>query len=626
MPDTKEGPGLPRPRKLYSDPSNHPLKEEVAGLPRSPGVYLFKDRQGKVLYVGKAVRLRDRVRSYFSVSHSNSFWAEMVGGLLTLARQLDYVVVTNEREALVLEASLIQLHRPAFNVRFNDDKRYPYLKLTNHRFPRVMLARRIRDDGAQYFGPFTDMKVKSTIKLVRALFGIRDCKKLPDKACLNYHIGMCSAPCVRATDEQDYQASIHLTAEFLKGRNTMARQTMRELMEQAAAQQHFEKAADIRDHLSRLELLQEGQAAVLISTERADVVDLELDQGQVLVLHVRESRLLGQSQFQLMRTRGLEREAVLAQFLVQFYSGNEIPGLILVPFEPKDDATIRQWLDEQHGSRVQLLIPQRGEKRRLQELARENLAELTEHRQPPELYLDVTDRDLAGILKDLQHRLSLPTYPEVIEGFDVSTLQGQFTVGARVTFVGALPDKSRYRRYRMRSLRGQDDYASMKEMLGRRFSRYNETLDPQELPDWLLIDGGKGQLSAAAEALQLLDIPIGKQLQLLSLAKKEELIHIHGHGKPMDLDRRDPGLRLLQRVRDESHRFGLGYHRLLRSKALKGSRLEGIEGIGSTRAAALLQAFGSLEGVRKASLENIASLPGWGPTSARKVKEAFSRR
>ncbi len=617
--DTREGPGPDHSRRpSYDHPPSHPLRQEASGLPRSPGVYLFKERQGKVLYVGKAVRLRDRVRSYFAPSHRNRFWQEMVENLLVGARQLGYVVTSNEREALVLEAGLIKLHRPPFNVRFNDDKAYPHLKLTNHRFPRVMIARRVRDDGARYFGPFTDMKVRQTVGLVRALFGIRDCKKLPDRACLNHHIGLCSAPCVGAVDLVGYTQQVRAATDFLWGRNRPARAVVRRMMEEAAQRKEYERAADLRDHLARLEVLAQGQVAELTATHEADAIAIDNDKGLVMVVHVREGRLLGRSHFRLDRTAEHDPGKVLAQFLVQYYGGNELPPDIIVKEPPDDLAAITDWLDSQRGSKVALIVPQRGEKRRLLEIAMENLVNLSldkTHRPPPKLTSPPLDP--GPVLQKLRQTLGLEHHPTTVEGFDVSTLQGRFTVGARVTFVEGLPRRSLYRRYRMLSLKGQDDYASMKELLGRRLARGGP------LPDWLLIDGGPGQLSAAAAALEQAGLVPGRDVELLSLAKQEELLYIHGRAEPVALDRADPGLHLLQRVRDESHRFGLAYHRLLRSRALQGSAIEDIEGLGPKKAAQLLQAFGSLEGVRRASLERIARLPGWGERSARKVKEGL---
>ena len=622
LPINKEGPGPNTPSGLrYDDPPSHPLRAVAASLPRSPGVYLFKDRQGKVLYVGKAVRLRDRVRSYFAPSHQSQYWQDMVARLLRVARRLEHIITSNEREALVLEASLIQLHRAPFNVRFIDDKRYPYLKLTNEPFPRVTVVRRIRDDGARYFGPFTDMKVKQTVRLVRALFGIRDCRKLPDKACLNCHIGLCSAPCVGKVDETGYARQVRDTADFLRGRNRPARAAVRGMMERAAARKEFERAADLRDHLGRLEALREGQAAELQFTREADVIALDTATGLVVVLHVRGGRLLGHSQFKLDHTQEPSPGEVMAQFMAQYYGGNELPPVVLVGHPPHDLTTIQDWLTSLRGSRVTLTVPRKGEKRRLLDLAQENLANLCgdESRRPapPDLALGQGELAHGEVLDGLQWALGLHRRPTTIEGFDVSTLQGNHTVGARVTFQEGLPDKSRYRRYRTRRKAGQDDYAAMDEMLGRRLARGGP------LPDWLLIDGGAGHLSAAALALESAGLVPGREVELVGLAKREELIHVHGRSEPIALERTDPGLRLLQRVRDEAHRFGLAYHRLLRSKGLKGSAIEDIPGIGPTKAAQLLSEFGSLEGIRRAGVHKIAELPGWSDRSAGKLKKAL---
>jgi len=620
----KEGPGPNTPSAPRHDhPPSHPLREEAARLPRSPGVYLFKDRQGKVLYVGKAVRLRERVRSYFAPSHQSRFWQDMVARLLRSARRLDHIVTSNEREALVLEASLIQLHRAPFNVRFTDDKRYPYLKLTNEPYPRVTIVRRLRDDGARYFGPFTDMKVKQTVRLVRALFGIRDCKKLPDRACLNFHIGLCTAPCIGEVDHETYASQVRDTTDFLRGRNRPARKAVRQMMEQAAKKEEFERAADLRDHLGRLEVLAEGQSAELRSTKEADVIALDTASGLVLIVHVREGRLLGRSHFKLDHTSEPEPGEVMAQFLAQYYGGSELPPLVLLELQPSDHATIQDWLTSLRGSRVTLAVPAKGEKRRLLDLALENLANLKvergRHPSPPDLALGADQRELEVVLDGLQGVLGLNLRPTTIEGFDVSTLQGSHTVGARVTFHEGLPDKSRYRRYRMRRKAGQDDYSAMEEMLGRRLARGGPP------PDWLLIDGGPGHVSAAASALKEAGLVPGEDVELLGLAKREEQLHLHGRGAPVNLDRKDPGLRLLQRVRDEAHRFGLAYHRLLRSKALQGSAIEDIPGIGPKKAAQLLTQFGSLEGIRRASTRSIAALPGWSERSAVKLKAALRR-
>lgn len=604
------------------------LANTLATLPDRPGVYVMKDGAGRVLYVGKASSLRSRVRQYFQAGHADS---PRIRHLVSKVRDVETIVCANEVEALILEATLIKRHHPWYNVRMADDKAYPYLKITHEPYPRIVMTRRVERDGARYFGPYPYHEPKlvgRTIRLVRRLFKLRTCqleitRDLP-RPCLDYDIGQCSAPCVAwgATREQ-YAQQVQQAVAFLEGRQDALLRDLRAQMEAAAEALDFERAAQLRDQIRGLEALQERQRIVSTRGEDRDIVALaqEGDQGCVQVVFVRGGRVVGQEHVMLQGTRGVLPAETLRAFLTQFYeAASAIPPEILVPEPIPDHEVIERWLSERRGGRVCVVHAQRGERARLLALARENAA----------VHLSEARARQGGAVgpgvRELQEILQLDSPPVRIECYDVSTFQGGESVASLVVAEGGQLKKRDYRRFRMRTAEGPDDVAMMAEVLRRRFEearREQERLDRDEpipvkwaaLPDLIVLDGGRSQLSAARQVL----FEYNQRIPVVALAKQQELVYVPDLSEPLVLPPESPALQLLQRLRDEAHRFANAYHRKLRERRIVFSVLDEIPGVGERRKRALIRHFGSVRRIREASVDEIAAVEGVGRGVAERV-------
>ena len=600
-----------------------PIREKLRHLPARPGVYLMKGGAGAILYVGKAKSLRSRVRSYFGGSHPESLKTRE---LVRRIHDFDTIVVNSEAEALILENNLIKEHHPRFNINLRDDKTYPYIKVTlGERFPRVLVTRRLPRDGSRYFGPYTDVRrMRQVLEVVKRLYTVRSCHynlptEAPARPCLDYHIGRCLAPCVGLQPEEEYRAMLEEVLDVLSGHTRRAAARIRAEMDEAAAQLQFERAAELRDALGHLDKLEAQQKVVDVEGTDRDVVGLARDRDQAcgVVLRIREGKLLGRETIFLDNLEGEPDETVLSTFVARFYTvlsaeaGADLPPEVLLPDDFEDRPVLEELLRTRAGRAVRTHVPQRGEKTRLVALAGQNARHLLEERK---LLGNGGGGRAPDSLYELQELLELPAVPRMIVCFDISHTQGSETVASAVVFVNGQPDKSEYRRLRIRGDWGNDDYRSMQEVVGRYFRRRLEEQKP--LPELVVIDGGKGQLGAARSALEALELA---QLTAIGLAKREEEVILSGRADPVRLPRRSPALRLLQRLRDEAHRFAVTYNRKLRTKRTIRSELAEIPGVGAARQQALLERFGSLRAVRAATAEEIAGVPGFGRGLAESV-------
>ncbi|MDQ3997743.1 MAG: excinuclease ABC subunit UvrC [Gemmatimonadota bacterium] len=587
--------------------------EKIPHLPDSPGVYLWTAASGGVLYVGKAKRLRSRVRSYVAVDHLESVKTralmQQVGGLET-------IVVPTEAHALILEANLIKEHKPKFNIALRDDKTYPYIKVTvQEPFPRVIVTRRLVGDGARYFGPYTDVgSMRRALNVVKRIFTVRSCnydmpRVMPERACLDYHIGRCKAPCIRAQTQDDYRAMIDEVVLFLEGRADEVTRRVRERMDAAAAALDFERAAELRDVLNHLERMEEPTVVLEVEGGDRDVLGYarDGDDACVALLRIRGGRLLARDHHFVENIEGEPDGEVVAAYLAGPYRiAQERAAELLVPFDFADRTLVEQSL-----GKTAVHVPQRGPKRELVTLAEQNARHLLE-----ELRLtgEEAEERAADPVYELQRQLGLERVPRSLVCFDISHAQGTDTVASCVWFQNGRPHRGEYRKFKVRTVEGVDDFAAMREVVGRYFRRRID--EGKALPDLVVIDGGRGQLGAAHEALKEVGVA---DLSLISLAKREEEIYVWGRGEPLRISRRSPALRLLQQARDEAHRFALTFQRKRRSLRTITSELLRIPGVGEKKRRLLLEVFGSLQGVRDAAPEAIATLPGFSLASARKI-------
>ena len=603
------------------------VQDTLATLPRRPGVYLMKDASGEILYVGKAKELRSRVRSYFRSDTSHSI---KTLELVRRVEEIDTLVVGSEAEALILEANLIKEHRPRFNIHLRDDKRYPYIKVTvQEPFPRVWVTRTIRDDGARYFGPFTGVgSMRAALGVIKRLYTVRSCryrlpKEAPDRPCLDYHIGRCKAPCVGFQTEADYRAMTDEIVQILEGDTERLRAMTEGRMRAASEALEFEAAARYRDVLEGLDTIARQQRVHRVGGGDHDVVGVARD-GELavgVVMRIRAGVLLGRDALRFDEAADASDEEVLAAVMTRHYLGRggtvayDPPAEILLPGAWEDREVFEEVVSERMARRVHLRRPKRGEKARLIELATTNARHALEDAVGAAASV-ASARDRADeVLFDLQERLDLKVVPRLMVCFDISHNQGTDVVASAVVFENAEPKKRDYRHMRIQGSWGNDDFASMGEAVTRWFSRRLEEEEP--LPELCVIDGGKGQLNAAVAALG--DVGLG-DVHVISLAKREEEVFVPGRGDPVVIDRRERALQLLQRIRDEAHRFAVSYNRKLRSKRTIRSQLAEIPGVGTRRQQALLTRFGSLKGVREATEEEIARVPGFSRVLAARIR------
>lgn len=615
------------------------LEKKLKLLPAKPGVYLYRDAGGAIIYVGKAVSLKNRVRSYFQPGAQHQPKTKL---MLEKVAGLDYIVTDSEVEALILEQNLIKEHRPRYNVLLKDDKSYPYLKVTlNENYPRVHITRRHVKDGARYFGPYTRVgAVNETLRLLKKIFPFRSCKQrepaMRGRPCLNHHIKRCLGPCCGLTDRETYRAMINEVCLFLEGRQDDLLKQLTARMEEAAANLQFERAAELRDQLQAVREVMEKQKVISAGFEDQDVIAMARADGEtcIMVFFMRGGKMVGRDHFFLKDTEGLSRSDVLRAFIKQYYSTVDfIPREILLSDGVAEEkAVIEAWLGGKKGIKVFLKTPSRGEKKKLVEMVAKNaLLTLEQVRSEGAARRGET----AAALAELAGALGLERPPGRLECYDISNTQGTGSVASMVVFEAGKPARDQYRRFKIRTVEGPDDYASMQEVLRRRFTRALEEkemlrtgqLSSKEakfyrLPDLVIVDGGKGQLSAARLVMRELGLD---GIPVFGLAKEEELLFGAGLPGPVSLPGDSPALHLLQRLRDEAHRFAITYHRNLRGKAGLKSLLDEVAGIGAVRRRALLQAFGSVAGIEKASLEELTAINGMNKKAALAVYEFFHR-
>ncbi len=637
--------------RVRTKPRAPEFANRLGALPAQPGVYLMKSANGGILYVGKAASLRNRVRSYFQTPYGKE---PRIQAMVRHIADFEFIVTESVQEALLLENLLIKQHKPFYNARLKDDKTYPYIKIDlAEEFPQVYFTRRVLADGARYFGPFASASsVRKTMDLLKKLFPYRSCTKVitgnDERACLEYFIHRCVAPCIGVVDAGGYGEVIRQVLRFLEGDSESVEMELRVNMERASEAMEFERAAALRDQLRAIESVSQNQKVVSNRNEDSDVIALAYDKGEAWVelFRVRRGKLIGRDHFVMEGGEAEDEPALLEHFVQQFYEAStDVPGALLMQHDIEDAEAIAEWLSGKRGRRVSIYRPQRGEKRQLVQMAAANAVEALTQRRIQ--WLHESDKVLQA-LAELQESLSLPELPRRIECYDISNIQGTNSVGSMVVFENGRPKSGHYRRFQIKGVSGIDDYASMQEMLRRRFRRLGEqrraeaeagasaplpsdaggTEGPPDdgrstqnsfgfVPGLVIIDGGKGHLNAAQQVfleLGLTDIP------LCSLAKREEEVFLPHVPEPVLLPRRSQGLYLVQRVRDEAHRFAITYHRQRRSRAATRSRLDDAPGIGPKRRRELIRRFGSAAGVRAASVDELADVRGMSRGSAEQLK------
>ncbi|PWU25409.1 MAG: excinuclease ABC subunit UvrC [Candidatus Rokuibacteriota bacterium] len=606
-------------------PVDKALQTRLSELPAAPGVYLLRGRDGAVLYIGKAKSLRSRVRSYFQAGRDSRLGMSQ---LVERVTDVETIVAGSEAEALHLEQSLVKRHRPPFNVRLRDDKSFPYIAVTvADEYPRVMFTRERHRRGVVYFGPYANAKkVRETLDVLNRVFRFRPCEgpqpgRHSGVPCLDYHIDRCHAPCVGYISPEAYGEVVDGVVRFLSGDTRPIQRELEERMRQAAAGERFEDAARYRNRLFAIRHLAERQSADQRAVGSVDVIGVALgdERAAVQVFPLRDGKLVDRYRFHLENVAGQDVQTVLEAFCLEYYgSSPSVPPQVLVPEEAGDTTALAEYLTTLRGARVEVRVPLRGEKRRLAELAQRNASLALESAAAQS---ERTRLRRVEALEELRERLNLESLPLRIECFDISTIQGQETVGSMVVFADAVPKKAHYRKFAVRG-RGDDDFASMAEVITRRFARLSDVAaeDYDEsfaaTPNLVVVDGGKGQLSAALEAMRRLDLP---RVAAVALAKREEEVFVPGRSAPILLERNSAGLQLLQRVRDEAHRFAVGYHRTRRQARARESIFDRLPGVGPARRRALLQHFGSAERFLEATREELEGVPGIPPKTARQI-------
>ena len=595
------------------------IEEELKKLPSKPGVYLMHDDKDAIIYVGKAISLKNRVRQYFQSSRNKGVKIEQ---MVTHIARFEYIITDSELEALVLECNLIKEHRPKYNTMLMDDKTYPFIKVTvQEDFPRVLFARQMYKDKAKYYGPYTSAgAVKDTIDLIHKLYGIRTCnKQLPkmqgkERPCLNYHIHQCPAPCQGYISKEEYAKSVKKVLTFLNGDYTPILKELEEKMLEASEEMEFEKAIEYRELLNSVTKIAQKQKITSSDMEDKDVIAMSVDQHDavVQVFFIRDGRLIGRDHFCLRIANGDSRPDVLSAFIKQFYAGTPyIPREIMLQYEIEDAVLIEEWLSGRKGQKVHIQVPKKGQKEKLVELAKKNADMVL--MQDRERIRREEGRTI-GAMKEIANLLDLPKL-ERVEAYDISNISGFQTVGSMVVFEKGRPKRSDYRKFRIRGVQGADDYASMEEVLTRRLSHY------ENYPDLIMMDGGRGQVNIALKVMQQLNI----EVPVCGMVKddKHRTRGIYFHNIELPVDRDSEAFRLVTRIQDEAHRFAIEYHRSLRSKEQVHSVLDDIPGIGPARRKALMKSFQTLEDIKSATEEELAEVEGMNSRSARQVFEFF---
>jgi excinuclease ABC subunit C len=606
---------------------NQRLEAQLKALPAKPGVYIFRDATGRVLYIGKAKSLRPRVRSYFQATPDTRAQIAQLPGRVA---DVEVIVTGTEAEALHVEQNLVKRHRPPFNIRLRDDKSFPYIAVTvEDEYPRVMFTRERHRRGVVYFGPYANAKkVRETLDVLNRVFQYRPCEgPKPGRhsgiPCLDYHIERCKAPCVGYVSKEEYREIIERVIEFLSGETRPIQRRLEQQMREAAEEERFEDAARYRNRLQAIRHLAERQAADRRSVGTVDVIGMAIDgdRAAVQIFPLRDGKLVDRYGFHLENVEGQAVADVLEAFVLEYYgSAPSVPPQLIVPAEAGETSALEQFLSERRGSRVEVRTPERGEKRRLQELATQNAVLALESDA-----IQAEQKRLRRVeaLEELREVLNLESLPIRIECYDISNIQAESPVGSMVVFQDAVPKKAHYRKFGVRRLEaGPDDFAAIEEVVSRRFARLGDAASDDydesfaAVPNLVVIDGGKGQLSAALAAMQAYDLP---RVAVVSLAKREEEVFVPGRPDPIVLSRDSAGLQLLQRIRDEAHRFALGFHRQRRQTKALGSIFDDLQGVGPVRRRALLRHFGSAERLLEASQEELEGVPGVPAKTARQI-------
>ena len=572
-------------------------------LPKKPGVYIMRDANDEIIYIGKAKNLINRVRSYFREKLDRP----KTQILMSHFDSLEYIVTNSEKEALILEATLIKKHRPRYNVQLKDDKRYPYVKITNEKYPRLIITRNITKNGI-YYGPFTDVtSVKKTVKFLKSLFKIRTCRNM-DGPCLNSQIDLCYAPCSGEISKEEYDEIINKIDLFFQGKYSVIVKNLKKEMAEAAENEQFEKAAVLRDQITSIEEIMEKQFVDLVDDDLdQDVIAIAPNDNEVVVIimPIRNGKIVGRDDFLMSGSQYESNSEILFAFIQQYYGFNRhIPKQILLN-EPIDDTELlEEWLSDLRGNKVYIKVPMKGVKLRLVNMPQKN-AEIIKHQK----------KAMENSLIELKKYLKLDKLPRIIEGYDISNISGKFAVGSKVSFKDAKPNKKKYKRFKIETP-GPNDFAMMKELLTRRL----KMIDTDEEPDLIVIDGGKGQLGMACEVLDELNLA---HIPIIGLAKEFEEIYIPNSKRPIIIPKNNKALHLLQQVRDESHRFAITYHRKLRSDNISESSLDDIPGIGKKRKINILKEFGTMDKVKNASVEELAKINGMNEKVATNVYEYY---
>lgn len=588
------------------------IEDKLKTVSTKSGVYLLKNRQGKIVYVGKAKNLRNRLRSHFK---SGQIKDPKHQAMMQSVVDFETIVTDSEVEALILEANLVKSYRPRYNVNLKDDKSYPYIRITCESFPRVFVTRTIKSDGSKYFGPYTDVgSVRQLMAAIRRIFPVRTCSFLiteesirqkKHKVCLNYHIGRCSGPCEGIVSKDEYDWTVEKISSFIQGRTGELVRDLENRMKETAQKQRFEEAARLRNAIRSVSLFRSKQKVADVSTVDCDLIAMAVRAGDVccVVFHVRDGKIINRQHFYLQCLEGCSEEEILSSFLKQYYSRVDfIPAEVHIPVALSESREFTEWLSQKRGKKVAIVVPKKGKKSKLLKMCTRNACLLLE-----DLLVQKSKKEewVAPSVKALQEDLKLETPPKWIEAFDVSNIGGQDGVASMVVFENGKPKKSAYRKFKIKTVAGIDDFGMIAEAVERRYSRLLR--EKKSLPDLILVDGGKGQLSAALKALKKMSVT---DQSIIGLAKRLEEIFVPGIPDPQTLPKSSSSLRLLQRVRDEAHRFAVTYHRTLRKKRTVGSILDQIPGIGEKRRNALLKHFGSVEHIKNASLNEIAAVEG----------------
>lgn len=604
------------------------IQELLRQLPEKPGVYLMRDAKGNIIYVGKAISLRNRVHSYFTNPEKLT---TKTRALVSNIQDFEYFIVSSEQEALILELNLVKRYWPPYNVLLKDDKTFPYLKIImSEDWPRIHITRKLENDGSRYFGPFASINsLRQSLDVLKRIFPLRTCNApiIPGKnrrPCLKFHMGYCLAPCMEKVSRNEYNEIIKQLVHFLEGKQDVVTRSLKNKMEEASKALNFEAAAHFRDQLQSIKLVVEGQNIAMKVKGEEDVVAFATDKDQacVQVFMVRHSKLIGRESFTLKGTEHEEAREIMTNFVQQFYSASPyIPKRILLAYPIESLQVVENWLSEKKGSRVILEVPSRGLKRQLIEIVTENARQGLEQLKIKQLAAPGT---LQEALKEIQKALDLPILPSRIEGYDISNIQGQDAVGSMVVFEDGKPKTSDYRRFKIKTVEGANDFAMMHEMLQRRFQRVvsddNISESWKVLPDLIIVDGGKGQLNTALEVLE----SVGRtDLKIAGLAKENEELFLPGRSNPVILAKSSPGLKLLQRLRDEAHRFAITYFQKVHKKRAFSSVLDEISGIGPKKKKLLLTQFGSVANIRIAAIEELTKVKGINAELAQKIREVL---